>query len=70
MDGVWAIASRGESELSHVCAEKSPKTIKITPPLFTLQVPLGCGIYGDSITLPPYFQAEEKFEMSDAPLCP
>ena len=65
-DGVWAITSRDESELSQVCAGKSPKTIKINPPLFTLRVPLGCGVYGDSITLPPYFQAEEKFETSDA----
>ena len=24
------------------------------------------GVYGDSITLPPYYQAEEKFETSDA----
>ena len=65
-DGLWTIASRDESELSQVCAVKSPKTIKITPPLFTLRMPQGCVVYGDSITFPPYFQAEEKFETSDA----
>ena len=65
-DGVWAIASRDESEPFQVCAGKSPKTIKITPPLCTLQVPLGCGVYGNSITFPPYYQAEENFETSDA----
>ena len=63
-DGVREIASRDELELSQVCAGKSPKTIKISPPLSTLRVPLGCGFYGDSITLP-YYQAEEKFETSD-----
>ena len=42
-DGVWAIASRDESELSQVCAGKSPKSIKITPPLSSLRVLLGCG---------------------------
>ena len=41
-------------------------SIKIPPPLSTQRVPLGCGVYGDSITLPPYYQAEEKFETSDA----
>ena len=59
-DGVWAIASRDESELSQVCVGKYPKTIKIIPPLSTLRVPLGCGVYGDTITLPPYYQTEEK----------
>ena len=65
-DGVWAIASRDESEVSQVCTGKSPKEIKISPPLTTLQVPLGCGVYGGTITLPPYYQAEEKFETSDS----
>ena len=54
-----------ESELSQVCAGKSPKTIEITPPFFTLRLPLGCGVYGDFITLPPYYLAEEKFETTD-----
>ena len=51
-DGVWAIASRDESELSQVCTGKSPKEIKISPPLTTLQVPLGCGVYGGAPFLP------------------
>ena len=57
---------KDELELSQVCAGKSPKTIKITPPLYTQLVPQGCGVYGDSIILPPYHQTEEKFETSDA----
>ena len=65
-DGVWAITSRDASELSQVGAGKSPKTIKITPPLSILRVPIGSGVYGDSITLPPYYQAEEKFVTSNA----
>ena len=48
-----------------VCTGKS-KTIKISPPLTPLQVPLGCGVYGGAITLPPYYQAEKKFETSDS----
>lgn len=65
-DGAWAIAAKDELELSQVCTGKPPKTIKISPPLTTLQVPLGCGVYGGAITLPPYYQAEEKFETSDS----
>ena len=65
-DGVRVITSRNESEQSEVYAGKSPKTMKITPLLSTLRVPLGCWVYGDFITYPLYYQAEVKFEASDA----
>ena len=61
-DGVWAVATLTEIELSMVCDGKTTKTIKVIPPLTMIELPLGCSAFGMSMSLPPYYQAEEKFE--------
>ena len=54
-DGVWAVATQREIELSRVCEGKATKTIKIAPPLTMVELPLGCSAFGVSMTLPPYY---------------
>lgn len=61
-DGVWAVATQGEIELSMVCESKTTTTIRAMPPLTMVELPLGCSAFGTSMSLPPYYQAEEKFE--------
>ena len=61
-DGVWAVATQREIDLSMVCEGKTTQTIKVIPPLTMVELPLGCSAFGISMSLPPYYQAEEKFE--------
>lgn len=61
-DGIWAVATQSEIELSKVCEGKSNETIKIILPLFMMELPLGCSAFEASFSLPPYYQVEEKFE--------
>ena len=61
-DGVWAVATQREIDLSMVCEEKTTQTIKVT----MVELPLGCSAFGMSMSLPPYYQAEEKFEKKKA----
>lgn len=55
-----------ELELSRVCEGKPTITMKVTPPLFIMELPVGCGAHGPSISVPPYYQKEEKFEEKDS----
>ena len=36
------------------------------PPLTIISLPMGCTAFGKSITLPLFYQSEEKFESSDS----
>lgn len=64
-DGIWAVAVEERIELSKVCDEKKTKSVKVKPPLTLVKLPLGCSAFGTSIVLPPFYQAEEKFELRD-----
>ena len=61
-DGVWAVATQREIDLSMVCDGKTTQTIKVIHPLTMVELPLGCSAFGMSMSLPPYYQAEERFE--------
>ena len=64
-DGVWAVA------LERKLAQERPTlTIKATPPLTIISLPMGFTAFGKSITLPPFYQAEEKFESRGSFLAP
>ena len=65
-DGVWAVVLERELALSQVCRGRSTVTIKAAPPLTVISLPMGCSAFGGSITLPPYYQAEEEFETRDS----
>ena len=65
-DGVWAVALERGLILSQVCGGKSTVTIRAEPPLTIISLPMGCSAFGGSITLPPYYQAEEEFETKDS----
>lgn len=53
-------------ELSRMCEGKLTSTIKVEPLLATISLPMGCSAFGESLTLPSYYQAEEKYETSDS----
>ena len=61
-DRAWAVATHRETELLMVCDRKTTKTMKVIPPFTMVELPLGCSAFGTSMSLPPYFQAEEKFK--------
>ena len=50
-DGVWAVATQKEVELSMVCDGKTTKT-KVIPLLTMVELPLGCSAFGMSMSLP------------------
>lgn len=61
-DGVWAVATQKPISLSRVCEGQSTRTLRVKPPLSLLKLPLGCSAFGISISLPLYYQVEEKYE--------
>ena len=63
-DGIWAVAVRREIGLSKVCEGKETKGITISPPLSIIKLSLGCSAFGETLSLPPFYQAEEEFEES------
>ena len=65
-DGIWALATQTEFALSEVCEGKPTKTVKVIPPLAMIKLPLGCSAFGTSVSLPPYYQAVEKFEETES----
>ena len=65
-DGVWAVVLERELALSQVCRGRSTVTIRAAPPLTVISLSMGCSAFGGSITLPPYYQAEEEFETRDS----
>lgn len=65
-DGVWAVATQRPIDLSKVCGDEPTRTLKVSPPLSLVELPLGCSAFGVSISLPPYYQAEEKYEERDS----
>lgn len=52
-DGIWAVATQEEIELFKVCAGETTTSIRLTPSLFFVELPHGCGAHGQSISLPP-----------------
>jgi len=64
-DGVWVVSTQETLSLSRVCEGVSTESINILPPLRIIKLPLGCSAYGPSIALPPYYQAEGRFERQD-----
>lgn len=60
------MVTQEEIELSKVCEGKPTTTIRVILPLFFVVLPIGCGAHSPSISLPPYYQAEEKFEENEA----
>ena len=56
------MATQREIDLSMVCEGKTTQPIKVIPLLTMVELPLGCSTFGISTSLPPYYQAEEKFE--------
>ena len=64
-DGIWAVATKTELQMTQVCSGKST-TLSIFPPLTTLEIPMGCTAYGDTIILSAHYQTEESFEMRDS----
>ena len=63
-DGMWALERK--LDLSQVCQGRPTLTIKATPPSTIISLPMGCMAFGKSITLPPFYQVEEKFKSSDS----
>ena len=65
-DEVWPVALERKLDLSQVCLGRPTLTIKATPPLTIISLPMGCMAFRKSITLPPFYQAGEKFESRDS----
>lgn len=65
-DGVWAVATQKHISLSRVCGGESTRTLRIRPPLSLVSLPMGCSAVGVSISLPPYYQMEERYEEKDS----
>lgn len=65
-DGVWAVALETKLDLSQVCKGRPTLTITATSPLSIISLPMGCTAFGTPITLPPFYQAEERFESRDS----
>ena len=59
-DGVWIVVLKKELDVSQY-REKSTVIIRATCPLTVISLPMGCAAFEESITLAPYYQAEEKF---------
>ena len=62
-NGVWAVVLEKELALSQMCGGWLTVTIRAAPPLTIISLPMGCSDFRGSITLPPYYQAEEEFEI-------
>lgn len=54
-DGTWAIATQKQIDL---CRGEPTRTLGM--------IPLGCSSFGVSISFPPYYQVEEKYEEWDS----
>lgn len=64
-DGVWAVATKNQIDLSRVWERTPTKRIKIQLPLSLTDLPLGYSAFGVSIYLPTYYQGEEKYGEKD-----
>lgn len=71
-DGHWLISTKTPLQFSIEC-DKNDKdlnhiktTLIVKPPVATIKLPMSCSGYSGHITLPPYYNKESKYNISDS----
>ena len=64
-DGIWAVATAVERELTKICKGQQQDGVFIQPPMTIVDLPMGCAVFGPTIEILPFYGFKEKFEIRD-----